>query len=154
HYVTLADDVIHPFNEYLNLVVKYGAIGFVVLFSIFVLFIRHVLVDFESKKYAFFSVLGILIFGFFSYPFQYTTVIIICAVNLWICISLYPIDSEGFYFQLRKRSSYAVLPVSFFLFLLYSTSKSVADISKWKELKRESERGAKLDEKTILAYEN
>lgn len=71
-YSQLADNVQHPFSEYLNISANYGIIGLLVL-SYCVYFLCKCYYQNPSTKTetAFLSFLAILVFGLFSYPLTY-----------------------------------------------------------------------------------
>lgn len=74
----LADNVSHPFNEYLFLTVEYGIIGLLILTFALILIIR------STKRVSpeILSLLSVAVFSCFSYPFRYAFVIAIAAYCL------------------------------------------------------------------------
>jgi O-antigen ligase len=88
-YAMLADNAVHPFNEYLLLVINYGLTGFALL-----LILAWFLWKFYRKnrenvltRTAFLCLLSITVFSFFSYPLKYPFVWITgisgIAIILW-----------------------------------------------------------------------
>lgn len=75
-YILLADNIFHPFNEYLLLVIDYGVLSILIL----VLIIR--ILCFTRKSYYFYCLLSIGIFSLFSYPFRYPFVWLVTAYCL------------------------------------------------------------------------
>lgn len=71
-YSMLADNVKHPFNEYLVVLLNFGFIGLLMIFAMITLLIycykKHPCLE---KRIAFYSLISIGIFSFFSYPFTY-----------------------------------------------------------------------------------
>lgn len=65
-YVLLADNNFHPFNEYLLLMVEYGAVAFVLLAILVFIVFRSVKVSLYM-----YCLLALGIFSLFSYPFEY-----------------------------------------------------------------------------------
>ncbi len=72
----LADNVIHPFNEYLLLLSEHGIVGALLLLSVLVILI------WKQKQVTPFllTLIGIGCFALFSYPLKYTYVLIIVAL--------------------------------------------------------------------------
>jgi tetratricopeptide (TPR) repeat protein len=128
----LADNIIHPFNEYLSCLIQYGAVGFI----LFVLFLVYIVRQglkwaLKEKLPALISLLGLGIFGLFSYPMYYALILIIVSVNLYI-ISCSP----------RKNHSYGLptlllLPVVVPLtcFAVSGSIKTVRSEKKWEQLR-------------------
>lgn len=85
HYVMLADNVKHPFNEYLSYLLNFGITGFFILFIFIALLIycykRNHTMEKQTALYAF-----ILIgtFSIFSYPFTYPFTWIIVFLSIFI----------------------------------------------------------------------
>lgn len=71
-YAMLADNVKHPFNEYLNVLLKFGLIGWGVLMGLTMWLIRcyrkH---PCRQKRIVIYALLSIGTFSLFSYPFTY-----------------------------------------------------------------------------------
>lgn len=74
----LADNVSHPLNEYLLLLIDYGIIGGIGLLIIVLIFLRCV--DYSTPHFLFIMVLGVI--ACFSYPFRYPLTIILLAYSL------------------------------------------------------------------------
>lgn len=78
----LADNVSSPFNEYLNLLIHFGVVGFiVVLILLGIVIIGYKKQPTEGKKIALFSLSGIGVFSMFSYPFSYPFIWIVSCLN-------------------------------------------------------------------------
>lgn len=71
-YSMLADNVKHPFNEYLVVLLNFGFVGLLMIFAMITLLIycykKHPCLE---KRIAFYSLISIGVFSFFSYPFTY-----------------------------------------------------------------------------------
>lgn len=104
----LADNVSHPFNEYLFLTVEYGVIGLLILVLALILIIR------STKRVSpeILSLLSVAIFSCFSYPFRYAFVMVIVAY----CLSDIKTDKQ-FYCNLKSNLNYTLLA----LYILCST---------------------------------
>jgi O-antigen ligase len=89
-YSLLADNVLHPFNEYLLVLAEHGIIGPVCLLLLLLMVLRSYLR--ERTQIKFIAVLGILslmLCSCFSYPFKYPFAWIIALFNLaLICPSI------------------------------------------------------------------
>jgi|WetSurMetagenome_2_1015567.scaffolds.fasta_scaffold77893_1 O-antigen ligase len=71
-YSMLADNVSHPFNEYLYVLVNYGALGLLsIIFIMIGLYVCYVNNPTALNFSCIISLLSILIFSLFSYPFRY-----------------------------------------------------------------------------------
>ncbi|MFC2110564.1 O-antigen ligase family protein [Bacteroidota bacterium] len=74
-YRQLADNVSHPFNEFIKIIVNYGVLG-LLIYLVIILFLFKKIIELKPFKRNLF--LGILVsffaFSFFSYPLHYTPV--------------------------------------------------------------------------------
>lgn len=71
-YAMLADNVKHPFNEYLGILLNFGLIGWGVLAGLVVWLVRcYRRQPSQEKRIAACALLGIGTFSLFSYPFTY-----------------------------------------------------------------------------------
>ena len=135
-YVMLADNITHPFNEYLKLTVNYGLIGF---FSAIVLLIWIVIRLFKSEMQI--KVLGlsyvasIFVMCQFSYPFRYAVVWLISLIV--IIPGLINKGKINDIIPWRYRIPVAVLLLVLFLFTLRSTYYNM----KWAEMAKRSQIG-------------
>lgn len=130
----LADNVIHPFNEYLFLTTEYGILGLTLL--AFIIFIALL---YNKKKLTIYhlSLLSILLFSLFAYPFRYSIVWILVAYNLSQLSHHLPSVA------LRKRTYLSVriakiLIIALCVFLLYSVFVDVRFEYKWNKLAKNS----------------
>lgn len=96
----LADNVSHPFNEYLFLTVEYGLIGLLILIFALIIIIR------STKRVSpeILSLLSVAIFSFFSYSFRYAFVIVIVAY----CLSDIKTDKQ-IHCNLKPNLNYVLL---------------------------------------------
>ncbi|MDR2039238.1 MAG: O-antigen ligase family protein [Bacteroidales bacterium] len=87
-YASLADNVLHPFNEYLLVLVGYGLSGLCVLALFGWLLIRNYRRSPDFAKFtAGLSLLAVAVFSFFSYPFKYPFTWLIVLLNLALLCS-------------------------------------------------------------------
>ncbi|MDR2037880.1 MAG: O-antigen ligase family protein [Bacteroidales bacterium] len=82
-YAALADNVLHPFNEYLLILAEHGAIGIGILVLLGFLLIRSYRrsPDFV-KLIAGLSLIAVAVFSCFSYPFKYPFTWLIVFLNI------------------------------------------------------------------------
>lgn len=87
----LADNVRHPFNEYLYLWIQGGVGALLVVFMLGVFLYRYYVRYLSwNKKGAMASLLSISVFSLFSYPFNYPFTWIVFALNLYVLMRNYP----------------------------------------------------------------
>jgi O-antigen ligase len=71
-YATLADNVLHPFNEYLLILAGYGVVGLAVAILLVCILLRAYRRNpGDEKLVALMSLLALSVHSFFSYPFRY-----------------------------------------------------------------------------------
>jgi len=89
-YAMLADNIGHPFNEYVGLLVNYGLAGFL-LFLLLLFFLARAFKQNKEKTVityiACWCLMSIAVFAFFSYPLRYPFVLVLgllsCSVILF-----------------------------------------------------------------------
>ena len=74
----LADNIFHPLNEYLLLLIEYGIIGCLFAFIIILMFLKHTKRD--SPHFLFILALGVI--ACFSYPLRYPLTLVLLAYSL------------------------------------------------------------------------
>lgn len=84
----LADNIIHPFNEFLLFTIKYGMIGLVLLICFIILFFQNIMKYSEEYKDLWITLSStIFIWSLFSYPYQipfiWLVTVYIVSVNLF-----------------------------------------------------------------------
>lgn len=134
-YIMLADNITHPFNEYLKLTVNYGLVGLLVAISLFVWIVLRL---FRSNKQA--KVLGlsfvasIFITCLFSYPFMYK------AVYLLAFMAIVPafIDTENMI--IIPRQIKMIVPLLLLVTLAISLKFMYYEM-KWTEIAKRSIQG-------------
>jgi O-antigen ligase len=77
-YSQLADNVTHPFNEYISLTVEYGLVVLVILLTIAV----TILCNIRKITPSILCITSIAIFSCFSYPTRYACVLLLLAYDL------------------------------------------------------------------------
>lgn len=147
--VMLSDNIRHPFNEYLKVIVERGIVGFIPIIGIAMYSIlSYCMCDLPEKKCAFWSLVAIAICSFFSYPFDYEIVKIVFVISFFI-LTIHTYTSSD-----RKTVKIEVHRNMVFLFsiiLLINVFYQVYFDVKWdKLLKCENS----LDPKTCDDYNN
>ena len=79
----LADNIKHPFNEYIKLTINYGMVGLAVSIFLLTVIIRRILKSEENVKTIRLGVISsIIVMCQFSYPFHYAAIWYIAAVAI------------------------------------------------------------------------
>lgn len=130
----LADNIKHPFNEYLKIGTQYGIIGWgvLVLLGVFLAYCYKRSPSFESYI-CLLSLLSIATFSFFSYPFTYPFIWIITILNISIVIKK---EYSNIQFTKNRITNKAIGVCMFAasLFLLYTVTMRIKAEIKWKEI--------------------
>ena len=149
-YTMLADGIKHPLNEYLNIAVNYGLLGVVllvmVLFFIFRYYYRH---PSKISEVGFCTLLSIILFSMFSYPFSYPFTWIMCF------FSLYAIFHKDLVLMVSRVKYRRYLCAAFLLFFVLITPGLYSKISndiKWKRISEYAKYG--VSEKMMSRYDN
>lgn len=81
-YQLLADNVKHPFNEFLKIAVEFGLSGLIIMLSIILFIIWRILkLSDEKRAVALSGLVSLFVFASFSYPLQY--------VSNWLFLAFY-----------------------------------------------------------------
>ena len=82
-FVMLADNVIHPFNEYIKLTVNYGLLGLIFALCLLYLTIKRLLKSNNDVKIIGLAITtSVFVLCQFSYPFHYAAVWLITAIAI------------------------------------------------------------------------
>ena len=109
----LADNVKHPLNEYVKIVIEYGFVGFLCIISGILL-----LYWFINKKYRvidfslFLSLLSIALLSLFSYPLQYPHTWLILTLPFFLAYVKSSNTCRGYHYSLLVYSVLAILALS------------------------------------------
>lgn len=84
----LADNIKHPMNEYLLILIEYGICGFGLL-GIYIIYIisSYLSSKFSYKTPALYSLISLLIISMFSYPMKYPVIWILTGIAIAIIIN-------------------------------------------------------------------
>lgn len=127
----LADNVKHPFNEFIKVTVEFGLIGLMVVISLlFLIFWRIIKSENGNKTVVLSGLVSFLVFACFSYPLQY--------ISVWILLALYlSILIPKKEFKIRNTSisilTRAVIIIACLFSLQYIYQQMRAEI-KWKTI--------------------
>lgn len=128
-YNLLADNTLYPFNEFINLYLCFGIVGWI-LFSIIILLIGfgYKKSSTVEKKVALSSLFALGFISFFSYPFKYPFTYLICIFNMYILIKdFWAIRMAGLCRTLAMFLAIGCIP------LTYIASERIVGEYKWKQ---------------------
>ncbi len=148
-YKQLADNVKHPFNEYIKIMVEYGIIGFIIFTVLMTLIIiKAVKIKSEQSHLMLSGIFAFLVFAFFSYPLQYVTVWVLIGFYLSLSIPAKTIHIRRNIFTRTSR----ICVLLMCSFLLFHNIKQVNAKIKWNKIAQGSLGGNTI--KVISKYDN
>jgi len=134
-YVMLADNVTHPFNEYIKLTVNYGLVGLTIALYLLALTIKRLLNSRENVKVIGLAVTAsVFVMCQFSYPFHYAAVWFISAIAI---IPAFFSESEGNEVWETPKNLRITLPILFSVLLAVVLRMMYLDL-KWAEMSKRS----------------
>ncbi len=137
-YALLADNVRHPFNEFIKVAVEFGIAGLlVVLFLILFVLLKIIESGKEDRGLVLSGIVSFLVFACFSYPLQYVAVWLLLVFYITISFPRKEIKIEKTPISIIARST-IVIGCLASLFYVYQQMR--AEI-KWKEIAINSLRG-------------
>lgn len=144
-YSLLADNINHPFNEYLDLVVKYGLFGLAIAVYLLYLLVKTILKESKAKKTLGLSVVStVMIMSSFSYPFNYSAFVFILIVLLiYVLPVAEPVPSRKYLWFKRMTAVLSVFMAMHFVFDCYYNMK-------WAAMYKRSQKGD--TERMLLHY--
>lgn len=129
-FVMLADNVFHPFNEYIKLAIQYGMAGLLVAIGTLVWIIRKLLKSGKHTKIIGMSfVASLFIMCQFSYPFKYA---VIWLLGFIILIPVF-FDTTK---EMNITKAIRIIFSFFLLFYLASTIRMMYYDMKWAEISK------------------
>lgn len=134
-YVMLADNITHPFNEYLKLTVNYGLIGLFVALTILIWIVYRLFQsDMQTKVLGLSFVSSIFVTCQFSYPFMYK------AVYLLAFIAIIPafVDAES---EINIPRHVKIIVSSLLVGALVLSFRAMYYEMKWTEIAKRSMQG-------------
>ncbi len=134
-YVMLADNVTHPFNEYIKLTVNYGLVGLTIALCLLALTIKRLFKSRENVKVIGLAVTAsVFVMCQFSYPFHYAAVWFISAIAI---IPAFLSESEDNKEWVTPKYLRVSLPILFSLLLVMVFRMMYLDM-KWAEMSKRS----------------
>ncbi len=133
-YVMLADNIIHPFNEFILLTVNYGFIGLFVAITLLVyIIVRLFRSDNRIRATGISVVVSVFVMSQFSYPFHYAAVWYIVALAVLPAFICHNSDKEVF------KPIYVHVTLTFLLSLQLVVILRMAYLDmKWAEMSKRS----------------
>jgi len=132
-YSFFADNIKHPFNEFLKFIVEFGILGFAILLILIIFWFRKVIKS--ANKLKCISISGMtafLTFAFFSYPLQYPPI--------WLLLALYALLPFSLNVSYYKCLSWFIRPLILVICIfgtIYFTQKMLAEM-RWKKISEKS----------------
>lgn len=134
-YVMLADNVTHPFNEYIKLTVNYGLVGLTIALCLLALTIKRLFMSRENVKVIGLAVTAsVFVMCQFSYPFHYAAVWFISAIAIIPAFFSEREDNKEWITPNYLRVS---LPIMFSMLLVIVLRMMYLDL-KWAEISKRS----------------
>lgn len=140
-YNLIADNTLYPFNEFINLYLCFGVLGYLLLVLI-IIFIKlgYKKSKTQEKRTALLSLITLSFISFFSYPFKYPFTYLICILNLYILLKdLFNIRMVGVCRMLAISLAVICLP------LIYIVSVRINGEYGWRQA---------YDNKDLTLYES
>lgn len=133
-YVMLADNITHPFNEYLKLAVDFGIIGIVAAVSLLgYLIVRLVRTDGRIMVTGLAVVASVFVFSQFSYPFHYAAVWYVASIAIMPAFLKMESATKTYNSRTMRSASIALLVVLMAIML-----RSMYLDMKWAEMSKRS----------------
>lgn len=134
-FVMLADNVTHPFNEYIKLTVNYGLVGLTIALCLLALTIKRLFNSRENVKVIGLAVTtSVFVMCQFSYPFHYAAVWFISAIAI---IPAFFSESDGNEVWETPKNLRITLPILFSVLLAVVLRMMYLDL-KWAEISKRS----------------
>ena len=147
-YAQLADNVKHPFNEFIKVAVEFGIVGLIVVLSLFLFVLWETIKSkHENRGLVFSGLLSFLVVVCFSYPLQYIAVWLLLAFYLFALLPPKEIRIRNTPVSIIARIAVAGICI-FSLFHIYQQIRTEI---KWKTIAVNSLRGN--TEKMLPEYE-
>ena len=148
-YVMLADNVTHPFNEYIKLTVNFGLVGLVASFSVLAIIVKRFLKLRDDIKVTGLAVVtSVFVMCQFSYPFHYAAVWFIMAIAILPALFKERKENDGIEILNASR---CLLPMLFSVLLVVVLRMSYLDL-KWAAISKRSLAG--YTERMLPYYES
>ena len=130
HFALLADNIKHPFNEYLNIAIKFGLSGLsILLFFMAWLYLSYKKHPNREKSTAIYALTSISTFSFFSYPFTYPFTWIVSIYCIYVIMKDY---TTTCFRHWTKRIIHIIIFICSFI-CITTLSQHIYSEKKWKE---------------------
>ena len=126
HERLLADNVLHPFNEFLNVFVQYGLLGLLVLFMAIGILMKCSRVRTPLQRSAVVSLIVLAFFSLFSYPFKYPFSWYVMFYSFYLLVK----DS----FQLKNTKLISVVLIILCMVGLFNLVRCLYTDMQWKKI--------------------
>ncbi|MGV8090420.1 MAG: O-antigen ligase family protein [Mangrovibacterium sp.] len=147
-FVLLADNIKHPFNEFIKVAVEFGMIGLFIALSIILFVLRKIMkLKNKNSQLVLSGLASFMVFACFSYPLQYVAVWLLLAFYLSALLPLKEIEIKNTPISIIMKSVIIIVCV----FSLFHTYKQIRAEMKWKTIAINSLRGD--TEKMLPEYE-
>jgi O-antigen polymerase len=145
-YSQLADNVSHPFNEFIKIFVNYGVLGLIATLAVIFFFFKKIIVLKPFKRNLFLGIfVSLFVFSFFSYPLHYTPVCFLLIYSaLIVVLDETPIK------EFSKKTRVIIGAICFAGIIFFSFSMHLE--LKWKKIATKSLQGQ--TEQMLPEYEN
>lgn len=123
-YELLADNVKHPFNEFLKIAVEFGVIGLIVMLSIILFIVWRIIKSQDEKRSVTLGgLVSLFVFACFSYPLQYVATWLFILVYLSVLLPSKQIEIRNTAISIIIRS-FIVIVCMFSIFNVYKQINS------------------------------
>lgn len=126
----LADNVSHPFNELLLLIIEYGLISFILLSVILYIVFKNN----RITNPCLLSLFAIMMISLFSYPFRYPYIILL---TVWNFVQLSKCEKIRLVYILNMGIIVRIFVLIVSILVLYLTVKNIYFESVWKKLTKQ-----------------
>ena len=128
-FALLADNVKHPFNEYIKIAVEFGIISLITIVSLIMFLLWKIVKTKNQNRGLIFSgLVSLFLFAFFSYPLQYIAVWLLLTFYLLNAFPLEEIRLKNTPFSIFTR----VVVVVISTFALFHLNLQMQTEIKWK----------------------
>ncbi len=137
-YSQLADNVKHPFNEFVKVAIEFGLVGLLIILSIISFFLWKIIRSKNAIRSLFLSgLVSFLVFACFSYPLQYVAVWLLLAFYLSAILPVKDIEIKNTFISITVRCTIIIVCV----FFLFQTYDQIHSEIKWKTIAMNSLQG-------------
>ncbi len=139
----IADSMRMPCNEYLQVFIEMGFIGFLLTFCAIAVFIFAFFTNKYKEKSVylgfFASIISILVCAFFSYPFQETPICLLSIVMMGTIVR--EVDKSAFTFNIHLSKAILLVLVALSSWASYCTFEKLRYKKEWQNTAKEAAKG-------------